>query len=73
MFLPRTPVETRVKCQKQPPKLLCKKGAFRNFTSLKGGQLCLSLFLIELQIFRPVALLKIDLNTAAFLWNLQDF
>ena len=28
LFLPRTPVETRVKRQKQPPKLLCKKRCF---------------------------------------------
>ena len=28
LFLPRTPVETRVKRQKQPRKLLCKKRCF---------------------------------------------
>ena len=72
LFLPRTPVETRVKRQKQPPKLLCKKGVFRNFASFTGRQLCWSLFLIELQTFRPAALLEIDSNTDVFLWNLQD-
>ena len=50
-----------------------KKGVFRNFASFTGRQLCWSLFLIELQTFRPAALLKIDSNTDVSLWNLQDF
>ena len=50
-----------------------KKGVFRNFASFTGRQLCWSFFLIELQTFRPAALLKIDSNTDVFLWNLQDF
>ena len=49
-----------------------KKGAFRNFASFTGRQLCWSLFLIELQTFRPAALLKIDSNTYVFLSDLQD-
>ena len=49
-----------------------KKGVFRNFASFTGRQLCWSLFLIELQTFRPAALLEIDSNTDVFLWNLQD-
>ena len=61
-----------VKRQKQPLKLLLKKGVFRNFASFTGKQLCWSLFLIELQTFRPAALLEIDSNTDVFLWNLQD-
>ena len=72
LFLPRTPVETWVKRQKQPPKLLCKKDVFRNFASFTGRQLCWSLFLIELQTFRPAALLEIDSNTDVFLCDLQD-
>ena len=72
LFLPRTPVETRVKRQKQPPKLLCKKGVFRKFASFTGRQLCWSLFLIELQTFRPAALSEIDSNTDVFLFDLQD-
>ena len=73
LFLPRTPVETRVKRQKQPPKLLCKKGVFRNFACFAGRQLCWRFFLTELQTFRPAALLKMYSNTDVFLWNLQDF
>ena len=49
-----------------------KKDVFRNFASFTGRQLCWSLFLIELQTFRPAALLEIDSNTDVFLWNLQD-
>ena len=72
-FLPQTPLEAQVKRQKQPLKLLCKKGVFRNFASFTVKQLCWSLFLIELQTFRPAALLKRDYNTNVFLWNLQNF
>ena len=50
-----------------------KRGVFRIFASFTGRQLCWSLFLIELQTFRPAALLKIDYNTDVFPWNLQDF
>ena len=50
-----------------------KRGVFRIFASFTGRQLCWSLFLIELQTFRPAALLKIDSNTDVFPWNLQDF
>ena len=49
-----------------------KKGVFRNFASFTGRQLCWSLFLIELQTFRPAVLLEIDSNTDVFLWDLQD-
>ena len=48
-----------------------KKGGFRNVASFTGRQLYWSFFLIELQTFRPTALLKIDSNTDVFLWNLQ--
>ena len=50
-----------------------KKSVFRNFASFTGKQLCWSLFLIELQAFRPAVLLKRDSNTDVFLWNLQIF
>ena len=50
-----------------------KRYVFRIFASFTGRQLCWSLFLIELQTFRPAALLKIDSNTDVFPWNLQDF
>ena len=49
-----------------------KKGVFRNFASFTGSQLWWSLFLIELQILKPAALLEIDSNTDVFLWDLQD-
>ena len=49
-----------VKRQKQPLKLLLKKGVFRNFASFTGKQLCWSLFLIELQMqtFRPCSFIN---------------
>ena len=72
-FLLRTPLETRVKRQMQPLKLLCKKGVFRSFATFTKKRRCWSLFLIELQTFRPAALLKRDSNTNVFLWNLQNF
>ena len=72
-FLLRTPSKTRLKPQKQPLELFCKKGVLRNFANFTGKHLCWSLFLIELQTFRPAALLKIDSNTDVFLWNLQNF
>ena len=50
-FLLWTSLETWVKRQKQPLKLLCKRGVFKNFTSFTGKQLCWSLILIELQTF----------------------
>ena len=50
-----------------------KKGVFRNFTNFTGKHLCWSLFLIELQTFRPAALLKRDSKTGVLLWNLQNF
>ena len=72
LFLRRAHVETRVKRQKQLPKLLCKKDVFRNFAIFTGRQLCWSLFLIELQTFRPAALLEMDSNADVFVWDLQD-
>ena len=57
-FLLRTPLETRVKRQKQPLKFLFKNGVFRNFVKL-----CWSLFLKELQTFRAAAVLARDSKT----------
>ena len=45
----------------------CKKRVLRKFANFTEKQLCLSLFLIELQTFRPVTLLKKDSNTDIFL------
>ena len=47
--------------------VLEKKGVPKNFTNFTGKQLRWSLFLIKLQAFRPVALLKKDSNTGVFL------
>ena len=49
-----------------------EKGVHRNFVSFTGKHLCWSLFLIDLQAFRPAALLKRNSNTDVFLWNLQN-
>ena len=51
-FLPRTPSKTRLKPQRQPLELFCKKGVLRNFENFTGKHLCWSLFLIELQEVR---------------------
>ena len=59
--------------KKQPLKLFCKKGVLRNFASFTEKRFCWSLFLIELQTFRPASLLKRDSNIDAFLWDLQNF
>ena len=59
--------------RKQPLKLLCKKSCFHKFCSFTGKQLCWSPVFIELQTFRPAALLKRDSNTDILLWNLQNF
>ena len=48
-FLLWTPSKTRLKPQKQPLKLFCKKDTFRNFANFTGKHLCRSFFLIELQ------------------------
>ena len=60
LFLPRTLLKTRVKAQKLPIELFCKKGAPRSFASFTGKKLCWSLLLTELQVFRLAALLKRD-------------
>ena len=72
VFAP-TPLKTQVEGQKQPLKLFCIKGILRNFASFSGKHPCWSLFLRELQTFRPAALLKRDSNIDVFLWNLQNF
>ena len=48
-FLLQTPLKTRLKPQKQPLELFCKKGVLRNFANFTGKHLCWSFFLIELQ------------------------
>ena len=69
-LLLRTPLETRVKRQK---KLSLKLLLFLEILQVSKANNCWSLFLIELQTFRPPAILKRDSNTDVFLWNLQNF
>ena len=45
----------------------------RNYANFTGKHLCWSLFLIQLEIWRPVTLLNKDSNTGVFLWNLRNF
>ena len=48
-YLLRTPSKTRLKPQKQPLELFCKKGILRSFANFTGKHLRWNLFLIELQ------------------------
>ena len=48
-----------------------KKGALKNFANFTEKQICWSLFLIKLQAWKTVALLKRDSNIGLFLWILQ--
>ena len=50
-----------------------KKVFIRNFANFTGKHLCWSLLSIELQAFRPAALVKRDSDTDVFLWHLQHF
>ena len=74
-----TPLKTRVKPQKCHWScfIKCKRSLLRKFPNFIGKQLCWSLFLIELQIFRlatlEIYLLERDSNTDVFLWNLLSF
>ena len=72
-FLLRTPLKAGVKLQKQPLELFCKNGVFGNFANFTGKHLCWNLFLMQLQAFRPVSLLKRDSYTDFFQWNLRNF
>ena len=44
--------------QKQPPKVFCKKGSFRNFAKFTGKHLCQSLFFNKVAGLNPAKLLK---------------
>ena len=50
-----------------------KKSVLINFGNFTGKHLCWSLFLIELQAFKPAILLKRDSNTDVFPGNLRNF
>ena len=75
-FISSTQIACDVICvqyvQKQPTKVFFKKGILKNFANLTGKHMCWSLFLIKLQAWGPVTLLKRDSNTDVFLWNYQN-
>ena len=54
-------------------KCSAKKSILKNFPNFTGKHLCWSLFLINLQTFKPATLLKRDSNTSVFMWNLSIF
>ena len=53
--------------QKQPPEMFFKKGALKNFANMTGKHLCWSLFLIKMEAWGPVTLLKRVSKTDVFL------
>ena len=50
-----------------------KKAVLKNLAILIGKHLCWSLFLINLQAYKPATLLQRDSNTGVFLWILKNF
>ena len=59
-------------CQKQPPEVFYKKGAFKNFARFIGKHLCGSLFLMS---WKTDAYFEEHLRTAAFrkqAWTLRS-
>ena len=50
-----------------------KKSVLKNLANFTEKHLCWSLFLIKLQAFRPVTLLKKVSNTSVCLWNLWSY
>ena len=55
------------------PEVLCEKHVPKNFAIFTGKHMCRNLFLIMLQVVKPVSLVKRESNTCAFLWLLQSF
>ena len=51
--------------QRQSPEV----SVLKNFANLTGEQVCWGLFLIKLQAWTPVTLLKRNSNTSVFLWR----
>ena len=50
-----------------------KKAVLKNLAILLAKHLCWSLFLINLQAYKPATLLQRDSNTVVFLWVLRSF
>ena len=69
-FLKLTFIIVPLTLQKQPPEVFYEKN---KFTIFAGKNLCWSLFLIKLQVFRPATLLKRNPNTGIFLRILRHF
>ena len=55
------------------PLMFLKICVLKNFATLSEKQLCHSLFLIKLQVFRLPTILKRESNIGFFLWILQNF
>ena len=53
--------------------MFAKIGLLKNFAIFTGKQLCCSLFLIKLQVYKPVTLIKKYPKTGVFLWILWNF
>ena len=66
-------VNKRKLCLEAPTRGVIKKAVLKNFAIFRRKHLYCSLFLIKLQTFRPVTLLKRDSNTGVFLWILRNF
>ena len=62
----KTAAEAYVQFQKWR-RCSAKKDVLKIFANFTGKHLCWSLFLIKIQVFRPVTLSKRDSNTAIFL------
>ena len=60
-----TPILNKI-CEWLLLKMFFKKAVLKNFGIFTGKQLCWSLFLIKLQIFRAATLLKRDPNIIFF-------
>ena len=59
--------------KKQLPKVFYKKAVPKNFAIFIGKNLSQSLFLMNLQAYKPAAFLQRDSNTGVFLWILLNF
>ena len=54
-------------------KCSIRKAILKNFVIFTGKHLCWGLFLLKLQAFRPLTVLKRDFNTDIFLWISGNF
>ena len=54
-------------------KVICKKGALKNFANFTGNHLCWSLFIIKLQAWGPATFFKREFDTSVLRWNLRIF